>query len=109
MTQVELRYWQKLAITYTALDGTEKMQIVEAQWLKEMSCKTHRKIAFKKKFPFIDVKRIEYTDVLLNAGTDAFPNWMHIRALESQKLMAKKFGIDCQDVFVEQIDDDLGL
>ena len=109
MTTVDdvLRYGKKIIVAYTSLDGYEKAQIVEAHWLKEIVRTKMRKFRFMKSFPFFSFVDVEYTDVMLNAGTDTFPKWIHLYAQESPRLMAKKFGVDYPDVSVSRIEDDL--
>jgi len=107
-TPLNLQYGQKLLIAYTYLDGTERAQVVEMQWLKRIARKKKTRLVFKKKFPFIGIQCIEYTDVVLNVGSDFLPEWRHLFALESPRLMAKKFGIEYSDINVDRIDNDLG-
>ena len=102
-----LRYGQKIMIAYTSIDGYEMAQVVEMHWLKKLTRIKIRKFKFMKKFPFFAFIDIECTDVVLNSGTDAFPNWIHLYAQESPRLMAKKFGIDYEDITVSRIKDDL--
>ena len=105
---IDLKYDQKLLITYTGLDGLERARVVEAHWLKEISQRKVMKLSFKKTFPFICFKHMNYTVVSLNSGSDVYPNWLHIYAIESPRLMAKKFGIEYSNVDIERINDDLG-
>ena len=107
MQPAELRYGQKLIIAYTRLDGFESVEVVEAHWLKKISQKIVKKLSLKSSFPFIGIKTIKYTDVLMNASTDWCPMWRHIYAIESPRLMAKKFGIEYSDLDIDRINDDL--
>ena len=96
------------AIPYTMLDGNEQIVMVERDWrLCALTRKEKTSIHFNWKFPFIAVEHLKYTDVKLNRGTDVYPVYMHIKALESPKLMAKKFGINIKDTYVDLIEDDL--
>ena len=107
MLPADLRYGQKITVAYTGIDGLEKVRFVEAHWLKQISRRRLKKLAFKKTFPFVGINTTEFTDVLMNSGSDILPEWKHIYALESPKLMAKKFGIEYQDVDIALIEDDL--
>ena len=107
MQLVELRYGQKLLIAYTRLDGLESAEVVEAYWLKKISQKIVKKLSLKSSFPFIGIKTITYTDVLMNVGTDCYPTWRHIYAVESPRLMAKKFGVEYSDLDIDRVNDDL--
>ena len=107
MQLAELRYGQKLIIAYTRLDGFESVEVVEAHWLKKISQKIVKKLSLKSSFPFIRIKTITYTDVLMNAGTDCYPTWRHIYAIESPRLMAKKFGVEYLDLDIDRVIDDL--
>ena len=107
MKPAELRYGQKLLIAYTRLDGLESAEVVEAHWLKKISQKIVKKLSLKSSFPFIRIKTITYTDVLMNAGTDCYPTWRHIYAIESPRLMAKKFGVEYSDLDIDLVIDDL--
>lgn len=104
----DLKYGQKLIIAYTGLDGLERAEVVEAHWLKEISQHKTKKLSFRKTFPFICFKHMNYTVVYLNSGSDIYPNWHHIYAIESPRLMAKKFGITYSNVDIDRINDDLG-
>ena len=107
MQLAELEYGQKLLIAYTRLDGLESAEVVEAHWLKKISQKIVKKLSLKSSFPFIIIKTITYTDVLMNAGTDCYPKWRHIYAIESPRLMAKKFGVEYSDLYIDRVIDDL--
>ena len=107
MALVDLKYGQKVLVAYTGLDGLEKAKIVLAHQLQTISRTKKKKFFFKKTFPFFEIKEIEFTDLLFNIGSDIIPKWRHIYALESPRLMAKKFGIYYADINVEKIDDDL--
>lgn len=108
MLPADLRYGQKALIAYTGLDGCERAYVVELHWLKEIHKCKHKKLSFKKSFPFMCLKYIEYTVVTLNSGTDLYPEWIHLCALESPQLMAKKFGLEYPNVDVDRVNDDLG-
>ena len=107
MQLVELRYGQKLIIAYTRLDGFESIEVVEAHWLKKISQKIVKKLSLKSSFPFIGIKTIKYTDVLMNSGTDCYTTWHHIYAVESPRLMAKKFGVEYSDLYIDRVNNDL--
>ena len=107
MKPAELRYGQKLLIAYTRLDGLESAEVVEAHWLKKISQKIVKKLSLKSSFPFIGIKTIKYTDVLMNSGTDCYPTWHHIYAVESPRLMAKKFGVEYSDLYIDRVNNDL--
>ena len=107
MQPAELRYWQKFLIAYARLDGLESAEVVESHWLKKISQKIVKKLSLKSSFPFIGIKTIEYTDVLMNVGTDRYPTWRHIYAIESPRLMVKKFGVEYSDLDIDRVIDDL--
>ena len=107
MQPAELRYGQKLLIAYTRLDGLESAEVVESHWLKKISQKIVKKLSLKSSFPFIGIKTIKYTDVLMNASTDWCPMWRHIYAIESPRLMAKKFGVEYSDLDIDRVNDGL--
>ena len=107
MQPVELRYGQKILIAYTRLDGLESTEVVEAHWLKKISQKIVKKLSLKSSFPFIGIKTIKYTDILMNSGTNCYPTWLHIYAIESPRLMAKKFGVEYSDLDIDRVNDDL--
>ena len=107
MQLAELRYGQKLLIAYTRLDGLESAEVVEAHWLKKISQKIVKKLSLKSSFPFIGIKTITYTDVLMNTGTDCYPTWRHIYAIESPRLMAKKFGVEYSNLDIDRVNDGL--
>ena len=107
MQLAELEYGQKLLIAYTRLDGLESAEVVEAHQLKKISQKIVKKLSLKRSFPFIGIKTITYTDVLVNTGTDCYPTWRHIYAIESPRLMAKKFGVEYQDLDIDCVNDGL--
>ena len=62
-----------------------------------------KKLKLKRRFPFIGIETVEYTDTLLNSGTSQKPEWMHLHSLESPGLMAKKFGIPYIDPAYELV------
>ena len=107
MQPAELRYGQKLLIAYTRLDGLESAEVVETHLLKKISKKIFKKLSLKGSFPFIGIKTIKYTDVLMNSGTDCYTTWHHIYAVESPRLMAKKFGVEYSDLDIDRVIDDL--
>ena len=102
-----LEYGQKILIAYTKLDGLESAEVVESHWLKKISQKIVKKLSLKNSFPFIRIKTITYTDVLMNVCTDRYPTWRHIYAIESPRLMAKKFGVEYSDLDIDRVNDDL--
>lgn len=103
----ELRYGQKVYISYTGLDGLERGEIVELHWFKSIKRCSEKKLVLSRRFPFLKYEIIYYTDVVLNTGTDTYPNWKHIYALESPAAMARKFGIEYNDTTTELIQDQL--
>lgn len=108
MIPTELRYGQKAYIPYTGLDGLERGEVVELHWLSNIKRSFKRKLVVTDNFPYIKIEPTYYTDVVLNSGTDMYPKWKHIYALESPAAMAKKFGIEYSNVDIERINDDLG-
>lgn len=107
MIPAELRYGQKIYVPYTGLDGLEKVEICEIQWLNTIKRCAKKKLKFSRRFPFVSCETTYYTDVSLNRGTIDFPKWKHIYALESPAAMAKKFGIEYNDTVVELMKDQL--
>ena len=107
MIPTELRYGQKAYIPYTGLDGLERGEVVELQWLSNIKRSFKRKLVVTDNFPYIKIETIYYTDVVLNSGTDMYPKWKHIYALESPATMAKKFGIEYNDTVIELMKDQL--
>ena len=107
MIPTELRYGQKVYIPYTGLDGLERGEVCELQWLDSIKRYSKKKLVLSRRFPFLKHEFVYYTDVVLNSGTDMFPRWKHIYALESPAAMAKKFGIRYNDTVVELIQDQL--
>jgi len=89
------------------LDGNERVDLVEAHWLKNIASCSKKRLSWTKTFPFIKIVVEKYTDVTMNAGSDVFPKIKHIYALESPALMAKKFGIVYPDVASELVKDGL--
>lgn len=43
----------------------------------------------------------------MNTGTDCYPTWRHIYAIESPRLMAKKFGVEYSDLDIDRVNDEL--
>ena len=107
MILTELRYGQKVYISYTGLDGLERGEIVELHWFNGIKRCSEKKLVLSRRFPFLKYEIIYYTDVVLNTGTDTYPNWKHIYALESPAAMARKFGIEYNDTTTELIQDQL--
>lgn len=107
MIPTELRYGQKAYIPYTGLDGLERGEVVELQWLSNIKRSFKRKLVVTDNFPYIKIETTYYTDVVLNSGTDMYPKWKHIYALESPAAMARKFGIEYNDTTVNLIKDQL--
>ena len=107
MIPTELRYGQKAYIPYTGLDGLERGEVCELQWLNNIKRCSKKKLGFSRRFPFLKCEVVFYTDVVLNSGTDMYPKWKHIYALESPAAMAKKFGIEYNDTVVELMKDQL--
>ena len=107
MIPTELRYGQKAYIPYTGLDGLERGEVVELQWLNNIKRRVKKKLVVTDNFPYIKIETTYYTDVVLNSGTDIYPKWKHIYALESPAAMAKKFGIEYNDTITELIQDQL--
>ena len=107
MIPTELRYGQKAYINYTGLDGLERGEIVELQWLDSIKRCSEKKLVLSRRFPFLKSEIVYYTDVVLNTGTDTYPKWKHIYALESLAAMARKFGIEYNDTTTELIQDQL--
>ena len=108
MILTELRYGQKVYISYTGLDGLERGEIVELHWFNSIKRCSEKKLVLSRIFPFLKYEIIYYTDVVLNNGTDTYPKWKHIYALESPAAMARKFGINYTgDTTTELIQDQL--
>ena len=107
MIPTELRYGQKAYINYTGLDGLERGEVVELQWLDSIKRCSKKKLVISRRFPLLKYEIIYYTDVVLNNGTDTYPKWKHIYALESPAAMARKFGIEYNDTTTELIQDQL--
>lgn len=108
MIPSDLRYGQKAYISYTGLDGLEKGIVVELNWLKNINRRVKRKIVATNSFPYVKIESIYYTDVVLDCGTDLYPDLKHIYALESPAAMARKFWINYTgDTTVELIQDQL--
>ena len=107
MILTELRYGQKVYISYTGLDGLERGEIVELHWFNSIKRCSEKKLVLSRRFPFLKYEIIYYTDVVLNTGTDTYPNWKHIYALESPAAIARKFGIEYNDTTIELIQDQL--
>ena len=108
MIPSELTYGQKAYINYTGLDGLERGDVVELQWLRNIKRRVKRKIVITDNFPYIKIEPTYYTDVVLNNGTDTYPKWKHIYAIESLAAMARKFGINYTgDTTAELIQDQL--
>lgn len=107
MIQTELRYGQKVYINYTGLDGLERGEVIELQWLDSIKRCSKKKLVLSRRFPFLKSEIVYYTNVVLNSGTDTYPKWKHIYALESPSAMARKFGIKYNDTTTELIQDQL--
>ena len=107
MVPAELRYGQKVYIPYTGLDGLERGEVCELQWLNNIKRCSKKKLVFSRRFPFLKCEVVYYTDVVLNSGTSMYPKWKHIYALESPAAMAKKFGILYNDTTEELLKDQL--
>ena len=107
MIPTELRYGQKAYINYTGLDGLERGEVVELQSLDSIKRCSKKKLVISRRFPLLKYEIIYYTDVVLNNGTDTYPKWKHIYALESPAAMARKFGIEYNDTTTELIQDQL--
>lgn len=107
MIPTKLRYGQKAYISYTGLDGFERGEVVELHWLDSIKRCSKKKLVLSRRFPFLKFGIVYYTDVILNSGTDMYPKWKHIYALESPAAMAKKFGIEYNDTTEELLKDQL--
>ena len=107
MIPTELRYGQKAYIPYTGLDGLERGEVCELQWLDSIKRCFKKKLVLSRRFPFLKYEIVYYTDVVLNSGTDMYPKWKHIYALESPAAMARKFGIEYNDTTEELLKDQL--
>lgn len=107
MIPTELRYGQKAYIPYTGLDGFERGEVVELHWLDSIKRCSKKKLVLSRRFPFLKSEIVYYTNVVLNSGTDMYPKWKHIYALESPAAMARKFGIKYNDTTTELIQDQL--
>ena len=107
MIPSELTYGQKAYINYTGLDGLERGEVVELQWLDSIKRCSKKKLVLSRRFPFLKSEIVYYTNVVLNNGTDTYPKWKHIYALESPAAMARKFGIEYNDTTTELIQDQL--
>ena len=107
MIPTELRYGQKVYINYTGPDGLERGEVVELQWLNSIKRCSEKKLVLSRRFPFLKSEIVYYTDVVLNIGTDTYPKWKHIYALESPAAIARKFGIEYNDTTIELIEDQL--
>lgn len=103
----ELRYGQKAYIPYTGLNGLERGEIVELHWLDSIKRCSRKKLVLSRRFPFLKFEIVYYTNVVLNSGTDMYPKWKHIYALESPAAMARKFGVEYNDTTTELIQDQL--
>lgn len=108
MVETNLQYGKEILLTYTQPNGQERAEVVKCHWLKSLTRVSKKKIVFKKSFPFIGLETADFTDVLLNVQSDAWPKWKHIYALESPRAIAKKFGIIYSDISVDLVKDDLG-
>lgn len=107
MIPTELRYGQKAYIPYTGLDGFERGEVVELHWLDSIKRCSKKRLVLSRRFPFLKSEIVYYTNVVLNSGTDMYPKWKHIYALESPAAMARKFGIEYNDTTTELIQDQL--
>ncbi len=103
----EFRYGQKIYVPYIGLDGLEKGEICEIQWLNTIKRCAKKKLKFSRRFPFVSYETTYYTDVSLNRGTIDFPKWKHIYALENPSMIARKFGIEYNDTTEEFLKDQL--
>ena len=93
----------KILVPYTDLNGNERADVCMLEWLVSFSRTKMKKLKLKRRFPFIGIETVEYTDTLLNSGTSQEPEWMHLHSLESPGLMAKKFGIQYIDPAYELV------
>lgn len=108
MVEVNLHYGNKISFSYTDLFGNENIKILEQHWLKSIALKRKLRVSFSLKFPFVELKRQHYSDIVLNVGTELYPSIKHIAALESPRLIAKRFGIyGTPDTNLEMIKDNL--
>ena len=72
MVPAELRYGQKVYIPYTGLDGLERGEVCELQWLNNIKRCSKKKLVFSRRFPFLKCEVVYYTDVVLNSGTSMY-------------------------------------
>ena len=75
MIPSELTYGQKAYINYTGLDGLERGDVVELQWLDSIKRCSKKKLVLSRRFPFLKSEIVYYTNVVLNNGTDTYPKW----------------------------------
>lgn len=89
----DVGYCEKIYVPYTDSRGNENGLVCQPQWLVKIETLVKRSFKFSKRFPFLVVEKQKITHVLLNSGSDIYPKWHHIYALESPKLMSNRLGL----------------